>query len=157
MMPGMVPPMMPGMVPPMANPMMQANPMMPVPNPMMPNPMMGAVAPAGFVGAETKASEGIQLTSDGSKERPHCSWHTDCHWDSSTQEDCASALCKAAGHTGGKYVSASNNMCTHSFTNKAFKYYSADTKKYTSSLAGKGNEAQITATCKPDKAKSGAN
>jgi hypothetical protein len=90
---------------------------------------------------------GVQVTSDGSVRSPHCSWHAQCVWDYPTKETCARHLCTAAGYAGGSYVSSSNNMCTESYTSAPFHYFSVDTHQYTSSRAGEGNEAQITASC----------
>lgn len=102
---------------------------------------------AGAAGVGVGSGGNVQITSDGTQMRPHCSWEKACRWDRSTKETCARKLCQAAGFSGGTYVGASNNMCVASYTNRPFSYYSVDTGQYAATSTGDGNEAQITASC----------
>jgi len=103
--------------------------------------------PGGNIGPISQG--GITIMSDGTQGRPHCSWRTTCNWDPMTQGICARSLCQASGYPGGSYMSASNNMCTSSYTADPFHYYEADTHRFLSSNGGEGNEAMITANCSP--------
>ena len=66
---------------------------------------------------------------------------------SATQAECADALCtcRAAGYTTGDFVSASNNMCTTSFTSSSYTYWDINGDVYRHGSASA--EAQITARC----------
>lgn len=85
------------------------------------------------------------ITSDGSKARPTCSWYRSCSWTTSSQQDCAEALCEASGYDDGTFVSASNNMCTSSVYSGSHWVYLWDTGEL--GYYGLRNEALITAKC----------
>jgi hypothetical protein len=88
------------------------------------------------------------VTSDGTRERPMCSWGSDCHWDAEGKALCARAVCESSGFPPGDaatFVSASNNPCDSSFGDSNLWYYSMDADSY--SEGSTGNEAQITVTC----------
>lgn len=57
----------------------------------------------------------LQVTSDGSTERPWCSWEATgggCPtYDSSVQQACATGLCQAAGYAAGTYISSTRDWC----------------------------------------------
>lgn len=101
--------------------------------------------PGGNIGPVSQG--GITIMSDGTQARPHCSWRTTCNWDAPTQGMCARSLCQASGYPGGSYVSASNDMCTSSYTSDPFHYFEADSSRFLMSNGGEGNEAMITASC----------
>ena len=86
-----------------------------------------------------------QVQSEGTQLLPHCSWSNSCTWDSTTQNECAMALCAKAGFTSGTYISASNNMCTNSFTSSSYWYYNVESNAYSHGSPDK--EAQIVASC----------
>uniref|UniRef100_A0A0G4HXU7 P/Homo B domain-containing protein n=1 Tax=Chromera velia CCMP2878 TaxID=1169474 RepID=A0A0G4HXU7_9ALVE len=89
-------------------------------------------------------------TSDGTELRPYCTWGSSCDWNEDTKQECATALCEAAGYRNGTFVSASNNPCDESFVS-GYAYYhvlgrtGVRRDDYT-------NEAQITATCSQKRA-----
>lgn len=116
----------------------------------MPGVQSGPMGPGGVV-TQVSTSQGgvVTIVSDGTRQRPHCSWRRSCNWDQPTQTICARSLCQASGYSGGTYMSASNNMCTGSYTSNAFHYYEADTQRFLSSHGGEGYEAMITASCLP--------
>lgn len=88
-----------------------------------------------------------RISSDGTEERPHCSWYSSCTWDSHSQADCANALCKASGYMSGSFVSASNNMCTSGNVTGSAVYYEIDTGN--TLMLDKKCDARITADCQP--------
>ena len=90
---------------------------------------------------------GARVTSDGSESKPHCSWSTSsCAWNAATQHECAQRLClRATGSLAGRFVSASNDMCTASYTNGSFWFWSAGSDRY--EFGRPAAEAQITADC----------
>ena len=53
----------------------------------------------------------VVTTSTGDLQSPDCSWQTTCHWDVHTQQQCANALCTAAGYLNGTFLNATNNPC----------------------------------------------
>ena len=88
----------------------------------------------------------VIIISDGlTDESPHCSYHNDCEYTEATKNECADALCKAKGFTGGKYLDFSNNFCTESFTDHSCYVYAVDENNIQYSYWP--NEAQITAEC----------
>lgn len=93
------------------------------------------------------AAASLLITSDGTAARPHCSWQASCQWEQGTKDMCAAKLCEASGYSRGRFLAASNNMCTTSFTASPFHYFSVDTSQFTSTSTGDGNEAAITAKC----------
>jgi len=87
----------------------------------------------------------VTVTSDGSYQRPYCSWARSCRWDEEIQRLCAEKLCQAAGFEGGAYVETSNSMCEKSVTKDYAWYYLVDKERY---YAGRANkESRITASC----------
>ena len=76
---------------------------------------------------------------------PHCSWANDCEYTAATKNECADALCKAQGFYGGKFLSASNNFCTKSFTSSSCYVYRLDIGDI--EFHGYKYEASITAEC----------
>ena len=96
--------------------------------------------------ADLSETTSVSITSDGTEERPHISWSSDCDWEPPTQAECAAALCTAAGYVGdAAYVSSSNNPCESSFSGASFYYYSIDGQSITN--GSPANDAQITVTC----------
>ncbi len=85
------------------------------------------------------------ITSDGTKTAPHCTWLRNCTWDAETKTECAQKLCEAAGFLNGSFLSASNDMCTASFTSDMVFNWVTDENKYI--YDDYGNEAQIVANC----------
>lgn len=88
-----------------------------------------------------------QVVSDGTKERPYCSWHTYCTWDADAQAECAQTLCQASGYADGIFVSASNDPCTVSYASDsgADWFWLLDKDEYRYTVAFK--DAQVTACC----------
>ena len=89
----------------------------------------------------------IRVTSTGqSASSPHCSWRNNpCEYNDANKLECADALCKAAGYSGGTFVAASNDFCTVSYTSGY--YWSYLFIENVVDYVNKGNEAQITASC----------
>ena len=87
---------------------------------------------------------------------PHCSWFTTCEYNEDTKQECAKALCRAQGYSGGSFVEASNNFCTEGISHNGDiwvyalkmstlykgKNYAGQILKYNT-----GNEAIVTADC----------
>uniref|UniRef100_A0A0G4HQW7 Peptidase S1 domain-containing protein n=1 Tax=Chromera velia CCMP2878 TaxID=1169474 RepID=A0A0G4HQW7_9ALVE len=96
--------------------------------------------------AEVKRDEGpVDITSDGSSMRPHCSWHNECEWTEKSQQECAHALCEASGYSSGVFISASNDPCKDAHTDQRVYFWIMD-----ADVKGRervGRNAQITATC----------
>ncbi len=88
----------------------------------------------------------IIVTSDGSRERPLCSWTEACVWDTATKQLCASKLCEASGYAEGEFVSASNNMCEESATDQMLWYFLADQDRFDQGVWG--SDAYLTARCR---------
>jgi hypothetical protein len=85
------------------------------------------------------------VISDGTQKKPHCSWGSTCTWDQNSMDSCAKHLCKASGFSSGKFISATNNMCTTSMTSSSMfyvDYVSGEVKNGSTS-----NEAGIVADC----------
>lgn len=53
----------------------------------------------------------VRVTSDGSAERPDCSFESSCAWDPAVATVCARALCRASRFSGGTMVSFDRGMC----------------------------------------------
>jgi len=85
------------------------------------------------------------LVSDGSSQKPHCSWAKQCTWNSATQGACADKLCQSSGFTGGIFDSASGNMCVEGFTEEDGHFWIADEDRLF--FGAPKMEARITATC----------
>lgn len=61
----------------------------------------------------TTTAEVRNVTSNGEKTRPYCTWNAlPCTWSTKEQDICAAGLCKAAGLPYDAFVTASNNPCT---------------------------------------------
>ncbi|CAE8603086.1 unnamed protein product [Polarella glacialis] len=87
----------------------------------------------------------VIVMSDGSPTRPHCSWNTDCTWDAASKTECAQKLCERSGFDSGTFVSASNDMCSSSYSGVASEYYLVDDNVYY--YCDFLFEAQIQAEC----------
>jgi hypothetical protein len=86
------------------------------------------------------------ITSDGTEELPYCTWSTGgCTWDESVQEECAVALCEAAGYASGSFISADHSMCDASATDDAAYYWMSTADEYVYGTYYK--ESTITAEC----------
>lgn len=84
--------------------------------------------------------------SDGSVVAPYCAGGpVNCTWDAKTKNICANALCEASGFRRGIFKSASNNMCTDSYTSKGGFVYITEYRSMTYEFYQ--NEAAITAQC----------
>merc|ERR1719231_1790995 len=55
------------------------------------------------------------VVSDGTEQRPHCSWQYHCNWDEGSKKICAKWLCKASGYKDGNFVRSSGDPCQGSF------------------------------------------
>ena len=88
----------------------------------------------------------VIVISDGLTDAsPHCSWFNTCEYTEGTKNECAYALCKAQGFSGGKFLNASNDFCTESFTDDSCYIYRIDTDEIVHTTPR--DEAQITAEC----------
>jgi hypothetical protein len=96
--------------------------------------------------ARNRGGKGTLVESNGSASAPHCSWSSSCNWDQDTKNICAQKLCEASGFKTGRFVKASNNMCTTSYTSSSLHYYNVDKQKY--DHGSPSNEAKITARCR---------
>lgn len=85
------------------------------------------------------------ITSDGTKEKPLCTWNSDCAWDYAAQSKCALAICKASGYTFGTFVNASNSICEASAVDASVWMFTVDTEEYVE--GDWGQEAYVTAEC----------
>mmetsp|Transcript_110071 Transcript_110071/g.318213 ORF Transcript_110071/g.318213 Transcript_110071/m.318213 type:complete len:183 (+) Transcript_110071:15-563(+) len=88
------------------------------------------------------------VVSDGSWRRPFCSWRKRCEWTERTQAICAQKLCEASGFVGGRFNSASGDMCTTRYVSGWRRYWLVDRRRYFYGRAKR--EAQINATCFDD-------
>eukprot|EP00049_Salpingoeca_infusionum_P027893 m.34880 g.34880 ORF g.34880 m.34880 type:complete len:240 (-) comp9824_c0_seq1:41-760(-) len=88
-----------------------------------------------------------RITSDGTQEKPLCSWVFACHWSQAVQKECAVALCQASGFATGSLVSVSNDMCSISFSDEENSrwYWVTDFEQYVDGAAT--YEAAVTADC----------
>lgn len=110
-----------------------------------------------FAAGSSAASSAI-VVSDGSYQRPFCSFARNCVWDVSTKQTCAEKLCKASGYVGGSFNSASGNMCEDSVVSGWHRYFLVDfrvyffgrVKKETGINATCSDETALTSTALPD-------
>ncbi|CAK0860721.1 unnamed protein product [Prorocentrum cordatum] len=97
--------------------------------------------------APPAAAGTTEAVSDGTADRPFCSWRSQCTWDAAAMAECATALCQAGGFAAGVFVSASNDPCTMSFAPNTgsdwFWLLDDDEVKYTLAKM----DAQVTACC----------
>ena len=84
------------------------------------------------------------VISDGSYERPFCSWSSQCTWNAATQAVCAQKLCERSGYSTGSFVSSTGNMCSDD-AGLSGHYWTTDSASFTS--GSPGVEAGITAEC----------
>ena len=84
------------------------------------------------------------VISDGSYERPFCSWNSQCTWNAATQAVCAQKLCERSGYSTGSFVSSTGNMCSDD-AGLSGHYWTTDSASFAS--GSPGVEAGITAEC----------
>merc|ERR1711881_686529 len=113
---------------------------------------------AGSYCPSSSAHKTVQVTSDGSYEKPDCSWDNTCSWDDQSQARCAKQLCIRAGYLGGSFVSATNNPCTTHIPidrTGTVHAWSIDNQNYQD--APFNDIAEVTAACESsDQSSSGA-
>ena len=85
------------------------------------------------------------IRSDGTQERPYCSWNGACENTPENDQECAEALCQASGYASGTFISKSNDYCNSSVETGQNWYWEIDVDQYV--FAGKKKEAIITAKC----------
>lgn len=78
----------------------------------------------------TRTIPTYRITSDGTREKPLCSWGNECAINYGTQSLCAYHLCKSANFTYGVFVNASNDMCVDSATDAVVWMYLVDYREY---------------------------
>ena len=86
----------------------------------------------------------VLVISDGSYERPFCSWSTECTWNAATQAVCAQKLCERSGYSTGSFVSSTGNMCSD---NAGLAGHYWDTHSASFKSGSVVNEAGITSEC----------
>ncbi|MEY4630815.1 MAG: hypothetical protein RIQ81_935, partial [Pseudomonadota bacterium] len=86
-----------------------------------------------------------RVFSDGTEQRPVCSWSEECKWDQAAMEECAEKLCQASGFSGGKFVESTNNPCTTSKVDGTTWAWRLDKGDY--HRAGYDKESLILADC----------
>jgi cell division septum initiation protein DivIVA len=97
----------------------------------------------------------VTITSDGSRQKPYCSWSEyGCpEWNSDTQQQCAKMLCMNAGYSsdGAQYVYSTGNMCTTSATDSDVYQWIWGTSMTDLRQVGSRGwlESGITAKCNP--------
>jgi len=114
-------------------------------------PVKGAWGSEAFfeVGCETDRP-GVTIKTDGSQKKPYCSLNSKCKWNAEAKAACAKKMCQLNGFKKGKFIWASNNMCTVSATSKSVWNLSWDKpgKHGIKSVKGAwGSEAAIEAKC----------
>jgi hypothetical protein len=87
----------------------------------------------------------IRVSSDGTQDRPYCSFQSDCNWTDETKKACAKLLCQVAGYSRSRFVSATNNMCNTSITEG--EVWWINYQDGTRHNSNQNKEAGITAIC----------
>jgi len=98
--------------------------------------------------------EVVRVTSDGTESRPYCSWWAAkiaCQWNQNTKQECADALCVAAGYDGGVYVGATKNIClgNHQIIGSHYSYYLRLSNRWQGQIKyfGPHHETAVHADC----------
>jgi hypothetical protein len=101
------------------------------------------------VGMPAANAQTMEITSDGTQERPIISHWGGCTWNSNQQQEAATALCIASGFENGSYVSG-ENPCSYNVndsTNWVYALLSGTSNQGQIVNEQTGVEARITAAC----------
>ena len=74
---------------------------------------------------------GHTITSDGTREKPYCSWMMNCEWSDEVKDDCSHQLCISSGYDYGTFISGVD-MCSSSsnIISEEIWYWIADLQEY---------------------------
>jgi len=89
----------------------------------------------------------VVVTSDGTEELPWCSWTGSCAGDDAMMEECADALCTAAGYESGTFISTDVDPCSESTSDEYGWIWDATDDEYMMETFGTWYESAVTAEC----------